>query len=132
MITVDFIGLILSIALVGLRYPLSALGAAIVYAAGQVIMAVFLHGNIESIVAAGLFGSAVVSNISGLGQTLAVLFSGSLANWLVWASTGKFSSEGFERLINPAAASLQPIAVTNFRFALLSTLISVWKLFFQG
>lgn len=128
MLAVDIIGLIFTICLTGPRYPHYVLCAAVIHDLGRVLMALFLHGQIESVVAAGAFGTTVAGNIKAGMPALLLVFSGSLANYIVSATTGGVEEERSAKLLNPAASVRHPFAVVNLRLALLSFLVNSWLL----
>jgi hypothetical protein len=128
MLTVDFIGLLITVCLVGLRYPHHVLGAAVIHDLGRILMALFMQGRIETIIAAGAFGATAVSGVKAGGPAILVAFGGPLANYLVGANFGGAVWEKNSRLLHPGAVLKQPFAVINLRLALLSTLVTIWQL----
>ncbi|MDF2572197.1 MAG: hypothetical protein K0R55_3801 [Sporomusa sp.] len=128
MVAVDVVGLIISIVLVGIRYPHYALVAALANAVGQVLMVVFLLGNIEKIVTAGAFSSADITNLS---QFKALLFaaSGPFTNFIISKIAGGIEFVSTAHLVNPAAMLKYPLAVINLRFAVISSLLSICQFF---
>ncbi|HWR45244.1 hypothetical protein [Sporomusa sp.] len=128
MMAVDVVGLVISIVLVSIRYPHYALAAALANATGQVLMAVFLSGNIEKIVTAGAFSSASVTNLSEL-KTVLFAFSGPLTNFIISKAAGGIEFVSTAHLVNPAAVLRHPLAVTNLRFAVVSLILSICQLF---
>lgn len=127
MLAVDFVGLLFTVCLVGARYPHCALGAAAVHDAGRILMALFWHGRIENVVAAGAFGSLAASGLPAGGAALFVALGGPLANYFVSAGLGGAEWEKTARLLHPAAAVKHPFAVVNLRLALLSTIVTIWQ-----
>jgi hypothetical protein len=128
MLTVDYVGLLVTIGLIGLRYPHCVLGAAVVHDLGRIFTAFFLQSRIESIVAAGAFGATAVSGTKSGGAALMVALGGPLANYLVSANLGGAVWERNSRLFHPGAVLKKPFAVVNLRLALLSTLVTIWQL----
>lgn len=127
MLTVDLIGLVATICLIGIRYPHHVLIAACIHELGSVLFTLFLHGQINAIVAAGAFSTMTVSNNVGiLGKLL--IFSGSLSNYIVSSLAGGIAFESTSHLINSWATLRSPLAVINFRLCILSFLISMWKI----
>lgn len=124
MLAVDFVGLFITACIVGLRYPHYVLAAAILHGMGQLMMALFLHGKIDLIVAAGAFSIAKVSNI-GIYSNAIVMFSGVLANYIMACSFGGVEKEPSSRLFNPFAKLRCPFAVINLRLALVSLFINI-------
>lgn len=128
MLAIDMVGLVISIIIVGIRYPHYALAAALINTTGQIVMAVLLAANIEKIVTAGAFSSAAVTNLSGL-PSLLFAVSGPLANFLVSKAAGGIEFVSNAQLVNPSAVLKQPLAVTNLRFAVISLVLSIISLF---
>ncbi|MBP2649793.1 MAG: hypothetical protein H6Q74_618 [Firmicutes bacterium] len=130
MLSIDVIGLVFTMVLVGARYPHYVLVAALIHDLGRIMMVLFLHGNVETVVAAGAFGTAVASNIKSNWQALLITFSGPLANYIVSATVGGTEYEKTARLLNPLVSVSHPFAVVNLRLAVVSILVSSW-LFWQ-
>lgn len=128
MLSVDLIGLLFTVGLVGPRYPLHGLAAALIHDLGRVLVILFFHGRIEAIVAAGAFGGAVTSGLKGY-PAIAALFGGSLISYLVSCGAGGVAWEKTVNLVSPVAPVRQPFAVVNFRLAVLSALAGLWHLF---
>ena len=124
MLAVDFVGLFITACIVGLRYPQYVLVAALLHGMGQLMMALFLHGKIDLIVAAGAFSIAKVSNI-GTYSSVIFMFSGVLANYIMACSFGGVEKEPSARLFNPFARLRCPFAVINLRLALVSLFVNV-------
>lgn len=131
MLTIDIVGLLLTIIFIGLRYPHYVVFAAVIHELGRIIMVLFLHGNIESVVAAGIFGSTVANNFKEGSMYWLVIFNGPLANYIVSATAGGIEFEKTAHLINPFKKLAYPFAVINLRFAIISLLINL-KVFFGG
>ncbi|HMM21305.1 MAG TPA: hypothetical protein PKA10_11235 [Selenomonadales bacterium] len=130
MLTVDFIGLLFTVFLAGVRYPVHVIAAAAIHEAGRVAMALFLHGHIDSVLAAGAFGSTVASNIkAGGGPALLLALSGPLTSLIISAGTGGIAREKATDLLNPLAPAHCPFAVVNLRLACLSALYTIWNFF---
>lgn len=127
MVSIDIVGLMISIILVSVRYPHYALGAAVANAAGQVLMAVFLAGNIDSIVTAGAFSSAAVTLSQH--KTLLFMASGPLTNFIISKIAGGITFVSTANLVSPLAVLKHPLAVINFRFAVISLLLSICQFF---
>lgn len=128
MLTVDYIGLLITVCIVGLRYPHCVLGAAVIHDLGRVLMAIILQGRIETIIAAGAFGSAAVGSIKAGWPAVLMAFSGPLANYLVSANLGGAVWENTSRLLNPGAVLNRPFAVINLRLAILSAVVTILQL----
>lgn len=129
MLTIDFIGLLFTIFLAGVRYPVHVLGAAAIHELGRVAMALFLHGHIDSVLAAGAFGATVASNLKSGGPAMLIAFSGPLTSLIISAGTGGVTREKPAGIINPMAAAHYPFAVVNLRLACLSALYTIWNFF---
>lgn len=127
MLSVDLIGLMFTIGLVGPRYPLHVLAAAAIHDLGRILVILFFHGRIEAIVAAGAFGTAVTSGLKGYPAIVAA-FGGPLVSYLVSTGAGGVAWEKTANLVSPAAQVRYPFAVVNFRLAVLSTIASIWQL----
>ena len=128
MLTVDLIGLVATICLTGIRYPHYALIAACVHELGSVLITLLLHGQINTIVAAGAFSTMTVSNNTlGMVGTL-LIFNGSLSNYIVSSIAGGIAFEPTSHLLNPWATLRFPLAVINFRLCILSFFVSIWKI----
>lgn len=132
MLAVDFVGLLLTVCLVGLRYPHYALGAAAIHDAGRLLLALFSNGRIEAVIAAGAFGSTAVGGLPAGIVPLAVAMGGPLANYLVSAGLGGWEREPTAHLFHPAAAVRNPFAMVNMRLALLSTIVTLWQFILSG
>jgi hypothetical protein len=128
MLTVDFIGLLITVCLIGLRYPQYVLGAALVHDLGTIIVALFFQGRIDAIVAAGVFGTAAVSGVKAGAPAVLVAFGGPLANYIVSVGLGGAAWEKTSCLFHPGAALKQPFAVVNLRLAAISALVTIWQL----
>jgi hypothetical protein len=127
MLTVDFAGLLLTIGIIGLRYPHYVLGAALIHDLGRLLMALLFQGRIETIIAAGAFGTAAVSGVKAAGGAFLIALGGPLANYLVGANLGGAAWEKTSCLLHPGAALKRPFAVINLRLALLSALVTIWQ-----
>jgi hypothetical protein len=127
MLSVDFIGLLFTIGLVGPRYPLHVLAAAVIHDLGRILVILFFHGRIEAVVAAGAFGTAVTSGLKGY-PAVAAAFGGPFISYLVSSGAGGVAWERTASLVSPAARLRQPFAVVNFRLAVLSALAGLWQL----
>ncbi|MDT8901102.1 hypothetical protein [Anaeroselena agilis] len=127
MLSVDFAGLILTVCLTGLRYPLCVLGAAVIHDLGAVLTALVFQGRVDSVIAAGAFGTASVSGVKAGVPAVMVALGGSLVNYLVGASFAGAAWEKNSRLLNPGAVLKQPFAVINLRLAVLSAIVALWQ-----
>lgn len=128
MVSVDIVGLVISTVLVSIRYPHHALAAALANAMGQVLIAVFLAGNIEKIITAGAFSSASITNLSEFKAVFFVV-SGPLTNFIISKMAGGIEFVSTAHLLNPAAVLKHPFAVINLRFAVISLILSICQFF---
>lgn len=128
MLAIDIIGLLFTGCLIGLRYPHYVLCAAVVHELGRLMMTLFLHGNPESVVAAGAFSTIVASNVKGGTEQLLIAFSGPLANYIMSSTSGGIENERTKTVLNPCAAVKNPFTVVNLRLAIISFLVSIWHL----
>ncbi|WP_378955543.1 hypothetical protein [Pelosinus sp. sgz500959] len=129
MLTIDLIGLLITIFMIGLRYPHYVLLATCIHELGRIFATIAIHGQLDSIVTAGVFGTMVINHYdSSLVGTL-LLFSGSLANYIVSSITGGIVFDSTKCLLNPLANLKQPFSVINFRLCILSFLVQTWKIF---
>jgi len=129
MLGIDLIGLLATIFLVGLRYPHYVLFATCIHEFGRIFVAVFLHTHIDYIVAAGAFGTMVVSNYNVGAMGIVLMFSGPIANYIACSIVGGIVLEPTKNLINPLVTLKSPFAVINFRLCIISCLILIWKNF---
>ncbi len=127
MVAIDMIGLILTICLVGVRYPHLVLLAALIHEFGRIVIAIILHGHIESVIAAGAFGSTIVSHQQGSLISALIIFGGPLANYIVSSTAGGIEFERTAALLNSGACLKHPFAVVNLRLALVSVLVNIWQ-----
>ena len=128
MISIDVIGLIISIVLVSIRYPHHALAAAVANALGQVTIAAFFAGDIEKIVTAGAFSSVAITNLSQFKSVIFVI-SGPLTNFIISRIAGGIEFVSTAHLLNPAVVLKHPFAVINLRFAVISLILSIFQFF---
>jgi len=126
MLMVDIVGIIVTVCLVGLRYPLYVLCAMVINDLGRVLTTLFLHGKIQSIIAAGAFGSTTSAGIHSGAMTVFVIFSGAIANYIVSATAGGVAYEKTANILNPLSPVKHPFAIVNLRLALLTFLINMW------
>lgn len=129
MLAVDIIGIAATVFLIGIRYPHYVLVAAFIHELGGILITVFLHGQIDTIVAAGAFGTIEVSNYNASLIGILILFSGSLANYVASSLTGGIVFESTSRLLNPISNLKSPFSVINYRLCILSCVINLWKIF---
>lgn len=129
MVVIDIIGLTATICLIGIRYPHYVLLAACLHELGEILMAVFLHGKIDTVVAAGAFGTIEVSNYNATILGIVIIFSGPLVNYIASSLSGGIAFEPTTHLLNPMSSLKAPFAVINFRLCILAGFISIWKIF---
>lgn len=129
MVVIDLIGLVATISLIGIRYPHYVLLAACLHELGEVLITIFLHGQIDTIVAAGAFGTIVVNNLHATILGIVIVFSGSLVNYIASSLAGGIAFEPTSHLLNPMSSLKAPFAVINFRLCILASFISIWKIF---
>jgi len=127
MVSIDIIGLFITICVISFRYPQYGLLAVGIHEFGRALMTVFLQGQIESIIAAGAFSTTVVSNSSML-INLLIAFGGPLANFIIGSTSGGVEFERTPHLINPNARLRNPVAVINLRLALISSIFNIFYL----
>lgn len=128
MVVVDFIGLLVSICLLGLRYPHIVLAAAIVHDFGRLLMALFMNGKIETLIAAGAFGTATVTGLNDPMKNALVIMAGPLTCYLASAVSGGIDREPTANLIHPCRTLTAPFAVIMLRIAFVSFCINLWQL----
>ncbi|MDF2634463.1 MAG: hypothetical protein K0R78_1337 [Pelosinus sp.] len=129
MLIIDLIGVATTVLLIGIRYPHYVLLAVCLHALGEILITVFLHGQIDTIVAAGAFGTITATNYNASLLGVVLVLSGSLTNYIVSSLAGGIAFEPTSRLINPISSLKFPFAVINFRLCILAGLISIWKIF---
>jgi len=129
MVVIDLIGIAATIALIGIRYPHYVLLAACLHEIGEILVTVFLHGQIDTVVAAGAFSTIVVSNYKATLLGILIVFSGSLTNYIASSLAGGIAFEPTTHLFNPLSSLKAPFAVINFRLCILACFISIWKIF---
>lgn len=127
MLVVDFIGLLMTICLTGLRYPHIVLAAGLIHDFGRILMVLFMSGNMESLVAAGVFGTATVTGFTNPINHALVVMAGPLACYLGCAVSGGIDREPTASLIHPCRALKAPVAVIMLRIAIVSFLINIWQ-----
>lgn len=127
MLTLDMLGLAVTVCLIGLRYPLQVLGASLINSLGPILMTLFLHGHIVTLVAAGAFGSTVASGVRSGAPALLVVFSGPLSNYIVSAAAGGIEYEKTRHILNPLSPAKNPFAVVNLRLAIVTFFINLWQ-----
>lgn len=123
----DIVGVLVTVGIIGLRYPVQVIAASLINGFGQILMIFLLHGHIETIVAAGAFGNTVVSGVKSGAPAMLIVFAGALSNFIVSSAAGGIEYEKTHDVLNPLAVVKHPFAVVNMRLALLSFLINLWK-----
>jgi len=129
MLTIDFIGLLFTACVTGLRYPHLVLIATIIHELGRICMVLFLGGQLEGVLAAGAFGATVAGELDNALQRGLVLFSGPLANYIASSVRHGVAAERTRNLFNPFLLVKHPFAVVNLRFAVVSVIINFWHFF---
>ncbi|MEN6412532.1 MAG: hypothetical protein ABFC84_07190 [Veillonellales bacterium] len=132
MVTIDVVGLLLTICLTGLRYPHFVMIAALIQEAGEVLMTIFMHGQINSLVAAGAFGMAAVMSPDGVMIGQLIVLGGTLANFIVSSISGGVELEKAKDVLNPLSVLQYPFAVVNLRVAVISFTVNAWYFFSSG
>ena len=127
MLIVDLVGLIVTICLIGFRYPAYVICAAILSDLGRILMILFFHGRIESIVAAGAFGTTFAAGPLSAPSYI-IIFSGCMANFLISMAAGGLEYEKTRAILNPLAKVRHPFAVINLRLSLLSLMTGFWQI----
>lgn len=127
MIIVDIAAIILTICIAGLRYPGYVLLAALLHDLASILITLVFHGRIESIVAAGAFGTTMASGIATT-QLYLIIFSGCIANYIIGNIAGGLEYEKTATIVNPLASVKHPFAVVNLRLAALSLLAGAWQI----
>lgn len=129
MVTIDLIGLLATIFLVGLRYPHYVVIATCIHELGQILAVIFARGQLDYIITAGAFGTMDISH-NELGMFgMLLLFSGSLANYIVSSLGGGIVYESTRCLLSSLATLKHPFSVINFRLCILSCLVQIWNNF---
>lgn len=129
MITVDFVGLLLTSCIVGVRYPVQLVFAIVIHEAGRVVLALFFQGHIDAILVSGVFSATSVSQLSEGFKLALVAFGGPAANYVLSSTIGGVEWEKTKNLLNPFSLLRHPFAVINLRFATVSFVISIIRLF---
>ncbi|MCX7780254.1 MAG: hypothetical protein N2491_04940 [Negativicutes bacterium] len=130
MLTVDFIGLWMTICLTGIRYPHYVLVAALVHEAGRIIMVIFLKISVDAVIAAGAFGTVSMREFAAA-QSALVLFAGPLANYAVSALAGGTEFERTAHLLNPLVKLKHPLSTVNLRLAIVSLIVTTWQFYWM-
>lgn len=130
MLTIDIIGLSLSVLLIGIRYPHYVIAAALLHDAGMILMTLFFNGQLDTVVTAGAFSSITVSSLDGV-RTAAIAFSGPLVNYALSALIGGIEFEKSANILNTFAKLRHPMAIINLRLAISSFLVTLWHLFWS-
>ncbi|MEG6585668.1 hypothetical protein [Dendrosporobacter sp. 1207_IL3150] len=124
MVSIDFIGLIITTIAISLRYPHYGIAAMVIHEFGRIAMAVFLQSDVQMLTAAGVFSSATVTATSVV-TTLLISFSGPLANFIIGSITGGVGLEQTRKVFDPRSRLNNPFAVVNLRLALFSCLFNI-------
>jgi hypothetical protein len=130
MVFIDVIGLVGSVCLIGIRYPQYVLFAAMIHVAGLILAGLFIHGQIDYIVVAGVFSTASFNkNHTGIIYDL-IGFGGTVANYIAASLLGGISREKTSQLLNPLAVLHSPLATVNMRMAFISLLVNLFNIFY--
>lgn len=130
MLTIDIIGLSLSIFLIGLRYPHYVIAAALFHDIGMILMVLFFNGQVETVVTAGAFSSIAVTKLDAI-RSVVIAFSGPLVNYTFSALIGGTEFEKTANIFNPFARLRHPFAIINLRLAFLSFVVTLWQLYWN-
>lgn len=125
MIVIDYIGLIVTVVLIGVRYPLQALGALIIHEVGRIGAICFVQKPINLLLIGGAFGEMSFREPLSWGYVLIAAAAGPLLNYLVGSLAGGIVWERLSALINSAAQLRQPTGVIQIRLAAISLLFSL-------
>lgn len=129
MITVDFISLVITNCLVGIRYPGLVLLALLIHEAGKIIAVLFLENQVQGLVVAGVFSTTTLAPMSSDIPPILIALGGPAANYLASSLVGGVEWEKTKALYNPLAILEHPLAVVNFRFAIISLAICLVRLY---
>lgn len=127
MLTLDVIGLIISVFLIGLRYAHYACIALVIGELGSIMMSLFVNVQVNTVVAAGIFSRMNVQGVNAGLPLFAIYFGGPLVNYFVGMAFSGPEKGHLARILNPFAKVRHPFAVTNIRLAALSILYSGWQ-----
>lgn len=129
MYVIDAIGFIVSIGLIGLRYPHQVILACLINQLGQIITALLFHLPIAGILASGVFTQV---QVDGTGQVAVLFFSlgGIFLNYAASTLATGYEYEPSSHLLHPFAALKYPFAVINFRFALIMLGVQIFRLIY--
>lgn len=116
MFVIDAIGVLVTICVVGIRYPHYVLVACFINQLGQMVAALFLHLHIEGVLASGVFTNMQVTGATAT-LILWLALSGAFLNYAAGAAVTGFEFEPTAHLIRPFARLRSPFAVINLRFA---------------
>lgn len=129
MLTIDLVGLLSTIFVVGLRYPHYVLLATLIHELGRIFAVIVAHGELNYIVTAGAFGTMSFHHYNSGIVGFLLLYSGSLANYMISSIAGGIAFEPTKCLLNPLASLRSPFSVINFRLCVISCLVQIWKIF---
>lgn len=130
MLTIDMLGLFLTVLMVSIRYPHYVIIAAFVHDIGMIIMTLFINGQVEAIITAGAFSALTTSGISGA-KAAVIAMTGPLVNYTISALIGGSEFEKTANLINPFVELKHPFAVVNVRLALISLIFTLWQIYWN-
>ena len=130
MLTLDFAGLLITICLAGIRYPHYVLLFAVVHDFGMILTAIFLQGQINTVVTAGVFSTVGVSGLDTV-KIIIIAFSGTFINYSLGTFIGGSEFEKTAHMLNSLSKLRHPMSVINLRLAFLSFFVTIWKLYWQ-
>ncbi|MDD4601828.1 hypothetical protein SDC9_05854 [bioreactor metagenome] len=125
MLTIDFIGLFVTILAIGIRYPHYVVIAVFVHEIGRLLMSFMVNGQLNIISATGAFGTSGINEYDW--ASVLILLSGPLANYIFCAVTGGVYQEKVANIAIPSAKLMNPFAVINLRLAVVSIIVSLWS-----
>lgn len=132
MVFIDVIGLLISLGLVGIRYPHWGILASFINILGLLLSGVVFHEQINYVVAAGAFSIGVFNQEHSLLLAYFLQFSGIWANFLVMHLAGGVRIEKTMVFMDPTCELKAPIAVINMRMAVLAILFNFWNFHYGG
>jgi len=124
MLEIDLVGLLVSVCLLGVRYPHYVLLATVINQVVQIIAVIFLHGTVSSVMAAGAFSAVTAKNLT---PSFGVVIGGAFANYMISALVGGTEYEKTSALLSPFTRLKYPWAVINLRFAAVSLLAGLFR-----
>lgn len=120
MLAVDMIGIIATVFLIGLRYPLQACAAVFVHEFGKFFLLLSVCGQVSALTAGGIF-AVTPANMHGWEEAV-YAWGGSLANYSVACLAGGIAYEKTGDLLKPWTKLRCPTGTIQLRLALFSLL----------